>query len=464
MNIGNGNALAATDCRCFFGPFHELRKTSQHHDARFPQFYLLNLQRPIQFWLSPLPSFDFIERCMYSQASACWIIGKAGPVAFLVPMRHPFDETLPSNIQMTGAKNETKIWGREGIRAFAKRSVQLGSFPVTPASLVTEYPANDSKQGSRRSAFTLIELLVVIAIIGILIGMLLPAVQSVREAARRIQCANNIKQISLAALNYESTNARFPAAHMQQGNPLSSENFVTGSMWSADLLPFLEQQNVHNLFPNDLPDYYSTDFYAAFGGIQQACSTWIPAYRCPSTNDPERVTEYWTSGINDRITCSYLGCGSGTSFVESGPGSHVGDPESDGVMLRDDWITHSQVTDGLSNTVFFGETFSALGVLGQSDYDGSPQHVDHWYIWSGDLAAVNIESSEVVGSTAARINATKIADSDVNEKELSYGSFHAGGGVNLAYCDGHVRFVTETIDAVVFSAMGTRNGGETVSE
>ena len=93
-----------------------------------------------------------------------------------------------------------------------------------------------------------------------------------------------------------------------------------------------------------------------------------------------------------------------------------------------------------------------------------PQHVDHWYIWSGDLAVVNIESSEVVGSTAARINATKIADSDVNEKELSFGSFHAGGGVNLAYCDGHVRFVTETIDSVVFSAMGTRNGDETVSE
>ena len=152
-----------------------------------------------------------------------------------------------------------------------KRTALLQSYRVTPEVLVTECPnaevlvtecsanegvlvtkcpANRLIQASRRTAFTLIELLVVIAIIGILIGMLLPAVQSVREAARRIQCANNIKQISLAALNYESTNARFPAAHMQQGNPFTSEKFVTGSMWSADLLPFLEQQNVRNLFPN----------------------------------------------------------------------------------------------------------------------------------------------------------------------------------------------------------------------
>ena len=142
----------------------------------------------------------------------------------------------------------------------------------------------------------------------------------------------------------------------------------------------------------------------------------------------------------------------------------VGDSESDGVMLRDGWIKLSEVTDGLSNTVFFGETFSALGALGQSDYNGHPQHVDHWYIWSRNLAQVNIESSEVVGSTAARINATQIADSDVNEKELSFGSFHAAGGANLAYSDGHVKFVTETIDSVVFSAMGTRNGSETVSD
>lgn len=345
-----------------------------------------------------------------------------------------------------------------------ERKSQWGRQTEAPHSLARKVSANNPGLAKHRLAFTLVELLVVIAIIGILIGMLLPAVQSVREAARRIQCANNIKQISLAALDYESANGRFPPAHMQSGNSLSNENFVTGSMWSADLLRYVEQQNTRNLFPEDLPSFWSPEFTNAFEGIREACSTLIPVYRCPSTNDPEHVTEYWTNGIDGRVPCSYLGSGSGTSFAESGPGPLVGDPESDGVMLRDGWIKVSEVTDGVSNTVFFGETFNALGVLSQSDYDGSPQHVDHWYIWSGDLVQVHIESSEVVGSTAARINATKIADSDINEKELSFGSFHAGGGANLAFCDGHVQFVPQTIDAIIFSAMGTRNGSEIVSD
>lgn len=311
--------------------------------------------------------------------------------------------------------------------------------------------------------FTLVELLVVITIIGILIGLLLPAVQAIRESARRIQCANNIKQISLAAINYESSYERFPAAQLRLGHPTKNEAFVTGDMWSATLLPYIELQVVRDLYAKNLPDKYATGFEESWVGIQTAVSTWIPTYRCPSTADDDRYFGEYAYGPEGRITNSYLGCGSGTSWIESGDEPYVGGPQSDGMMLIDNWIKAPQVTDGLSNTVFFGESFSSIGVLEQRDFDGSIQHVDHWYIWSADIIFTDIDASEVVGSTAARINANKIEDAHVNEKELSFGSFHRNG-VNIAFVDGHVIFIRESIDVDTFGEMGTRHGGEVVSD
>ena len=206
-----------------------------------------------------------------------------------------------------------------------------------------------------------------------------------------------------------------------------------------------------------------------FDGVREACGNWIPVFRCPSSADPESVSgEWWANGIEGRVPCNYLGCGSGTSARESGDSQWCGDPDSDGIMARNLWVTLQSVTDGLSTTVMYGETTNVLGVFAPDD-SGNPQHVDHWYIWSEELTLWDsdldfAESSEAVGSTAARINAIDIEDAHINEKELCFSSRHKGRGINLAFCDGHVQFVSATIDAETYSAIGTRNGNEIVDE
>lgn len=324
------------------------------------------------------------------------------------------------------------------------------------------------KRRSSNLGFTLVEILVVIAIIGILVGMLLPAVQSVREAARRTQCANNVKQISLASINYLGAHDRYPPGYMSAGFGQRKIKYISGGMWTMEILPFIEMAAIHDLLPGNL-EFDSGSWGGVPAGIDEAAKAWIPAYRCPSSNDPERATEWWTSGIDDRAACNYLSCASGKTFRESGSsGTWIGGESSDGIMFRDSWIGDNQVTDGTSNTVLFGEAFNELGVIVQIDYDGQLQHVDHWYIWSLELCdwqdgLQRKECSEALGSTAARINATKDEDADINEKELCFSSRHTGG-VNLGFADGHCQFVSETIDADVYSAIGSRNCGELVGE
>ena len=136
--------------------------------------------------------------------------------------------------------------------------------------------------------FTLVELLVVIAIIGILIGLLLPAVQAIRESARRVQCANNLKQIAIATLNFESSQQHFPTGYVSLESGQDFTRFVPGEMWSSYLLPHLEQSNVRDLYPVEINS--SND---DFSGVREACGTWIPVFRCPSSSDPEHVSSDW---------------------------------------------------------------------------------------------------------------------------------------------------------------------------
>jgi len=134
--------------------------------------------------------------------------------------------------------------------------------------------------------FTLVELLVVIAIIGILIGMLLPAVQQVREAARRIQCANNVRQSSLAILSFESANSRFPAGWTSQ----NESNLLPGWAWSAQLLPFIEKTNLA-----DQIDFNDSITSSNNSLVHQQV---VSAYLCPSDPDPE-ILEFSGGGGNE---------------------------------------------------------------------------------------------------------------------------------------------------------------------
>ena len=333
-----------------------------------------------------------------------------------------------------------------------------GTTQATTLYIVLEDSVNQSTKQTR-VAFTLVELLVVIAIIGILIAILLPAVQAVREAARRIQCSNNVKQQSLAMLSYESAHEKLPP-----GVSLPSH-----AMWSAFILPFLESNNL----------YDSIDFKAGFEDVSAGnannigtLSVSFPFMVCPSSSAPEKQFDSLV-GI-DRSPSCYIACSSGLLDREAGEfpwaGMDANDtyPASDGVFYANSQTPLSDISDGTSTTVLLGEVLPDQDIKGV-DAGGDDQKVDHWYIGSRELDSMESvikdgstsgENSECLGSTACPINALLMGElTTIDEKELSFGSRHPGG-INVGFVDGHVQFVAESIDSEVWSGVGTRDGGE----
>ncbi len=256
-----------------------------------------------------------------------------------------------------------------------------------------------------RCAFTLVELLVVIAIIGILIGMLLPAVQSVREAAKRTGCLNNLKQIGLALQNYHSAHQEFPVGGTGWRGPWSPDE--TQIAWSAFLLPFLEQDNV----------FQQLDFDQAFDSVENAAgaSAVIEVFVCPSSLRGRELSE-------GRGPCDY-----GGMYGEriTGPNN-----PAKGLMLYGKSLSHRDITDGSSNTIIVAE---------DSDFsDGQ---------WINGLN---------VFDQAFAINAAPVFENDIR-------SLHPSGA-NAAFADGHVQFLSEGLQLETLAAICTRSGGEVVAD
>ena len=353
---------------------------------------------------------------------------------------------------------------------------------------------------SLRPAFTLVELLVVIAIIGILVALLLPAVQAAREAARRSQCSNNLKQIGLACLNYESTHGELPP-----GTFLGE-----GSAWSAFILPYLEQgamfshltigddENGNYQWAN--PNGQEYESVAALGDTYRnmlLVETVMPVYRCPSMGLPEHM--YDLSAVNwlvmNRVPGSYIGVASGLAQfqyptfwlrVKKHPDLMKTWEGADGVLVgihhRDDvrfgQIKLRKILDGTSNTVMVGEAVSdhvTMEERSRQSEDTRGDRKDHWYGGSDDIDTTisgggdNFsDPSEFLGSTAVGINLQGTPDEnqracrspespECQALQLSFGSEHAGI-VQMLYVDGHIDQVEEGIDAQVWSDMGTRAG------
>jgi prepilin-type N-terminal cleavage/methylation domain-containing protein/prepilin-type processing-associated H-X9-DG protein len=295
---------------------------------------------------------------------------------------------------------------------------------------------------SGRGAFTLIELLVVIAIIAILIGLLLPAVQKVRDAAARASCQNNLKQIGLALQNYHDTQKQFPPGYASGVDPNGNDT-GPGWGWAAFILPQMEQQ----------PLYGQINVTVPIEAAQHATArtTTIKTYLCPSDPAPPTIPvgPASASGQLTSTTCqlapaSYTGC-----FGVAEPGV-----DGDGVFFRNSQVRIGDITDGTSTTLLVGErsyryslTVWAGSVTGtkQVPSPGSPLPVE-----------LN-EPSNFVLSHVGEMTAGAGQPMEIN----NFSSSHSGGAM-FVFADGHVRFLTSSTDYTTLQALATRKGGETI--
>jgi prepilin-type N-terminal cleavage/methylation domain-containing protein/prepilin-type processing-associated H-X9-DG protein len=335
---------------------------------------------------------------------------------------------------------------------------------------------------SPRSAFTLIELLVVIAIIGILVGMLLPAVQQVREAAARMKCTNNLKQIGLALHNYHDSQKYFPPGYIDGNtNPYSTpDNDVgPGWGWACLLLPYLEQGNVFNQI--------NFSQGVGVGSNVAVCQLSLQIYQCPSDPWQSLVTLYDSTFSNPIAMVAhgnYVGCNGWEECFNNAGGAATGGgadglsgglgAAGDGLFYRNSRNTMASVTDGLSNTIIAGER---SGNHSPSTWTGAVTgaRVPAWMATvpfttpntppSGAPTGPNGSAYDNADFDEALVlshgNQTHLPSSDIPfyDPDTFY-SMHTPRGANFLFGDGSVHFLTAAIDPPTYQWLCTISGGE----
>ncbi|QDU39599.1 Type II secretion system protein G precursor [Maioricimonas rarisocia] len=313
----------------------------------------------------------------------------------------------------------------------------------------------------RRSGFTLIELLVVIAIIAILIALLLPAVQQAREAARRAQCKNNVRQVALALHNYESTHSTFPMgwAHdtengMGRGhlgcftNP-SSGSSIGRSPWTVLVLPFLEQTAIYNEYDHNFDVNWV--LRAAYAGSRVNEDVWLRSvapYKCPS--DPRHAGQ--------ENILNYLGVAGGGEYSCWGTWQltdtvNVRGLDDDGILYFCSRTRMAHVTDGTSNTFLLGESKYPMS----REQDPSSAQ-DNWVAWaSAGMAWRTVPQSAICATARDQIN-TEYGSLSHSYMQRVFGSYHVGG-CHFAMADGSVHFLSENIDIRLYHSLGQRADG-----
>jgi prepilin-type N-terminal cleavage/methylation domain-containing protein len=299
-----------------------------------------------------------------------------------------------------------------------------------------------------RSGFTLIELLVVIAIIAVLVGMLLPAVQKVREAANKSTCANNLKQLAIAVHNYEGVYSVLPV-NSQGYNygawSWSAQSPQSSWSWIARVLPYIEQDNLYR--QGNIPN-------STFGSVTGVLATPIKNLFCPSDNAASqavRTDRFNLEGASIAVT-NYKGVSGSNwcwgNYVNNGPsGNCDGLSWGDGIFYRDDWMRQVRlagISDGTSNTYMVGE-----------DVPDWNYHCSWPY------------SNNAVGTCGIPPNAKPGGGGTYAPTDWpNVYSFHSKhiNGLQFAMADGSVRSVSNTISLATYRALATKAGGEVVND
>jgi prepilin-type N-terminal cleavage/methylation domain-containing protein len=290
-----------------------------------------------------------------------------------------------------------------------------------------------------RLGFTLIELLVVIAIIAILIGLLLPAVQKVREAAARIQCANNLKQIGLALHNYHDAYSKLPYARTGGG--------TNRSTWARLLLPYLEQENIYNTFRTPLPGVNQTDGFNNLTStnpqVVAATQAQVKIFLCPSRRGPPVLCPINQVPSATGMGSDYAGCnGDGTvigtvytgmiGFLSSGSHTSAGVP-------------FAAVTDGLSNTIMIGEKHIPINSLGKD------------YITDGIIYGAGEDQTYVRRGGPSH----PLAFTPYDVPNRQFGSYHTGV-VQFVFGDGSVHAIQNSIAPTTLGYLCNKTDGQVI--
>jgi prepilin-type N-terminal cleavage/methylation domain-containing protein/prepilin-type processing-associated H-X9-DG protein len=298
-----------------------------------------------------------------------------------------------------------------------------------------------------RSAFTLIELLVVIAIIAILMGLLLPAVQKVREAAARIKCTNNLKQIGLALHNYHDSMNGFPPGYADGNNNPAADataDVGPGWGWASFLLPNLEQNNVYNQI-----------IFGQTVGVNPIGQLTLPIFLCPSDQQLPPFTVYGTNVVVAQG--NYVGC-NGTLETSPHPGNNTG------VFLRNSRTRSADITDGLSNTIVVGERSSNHSL---TTWTGAvPGGLVPALMAPGPSPNDPFTQAETAQALIlAHGNRTHVpsADMPIWDADVFY-SRHTGPGANFLFGDGSVHFLTSAINGITYENMCNKSDGNPLGD
>jgi prepilin-type N-terminal cleavage/methylation domain-containing protein/prepilin-type processing-associated H-X9-DG protein len=280
------------------------------------------------------------------------------------------------------------------------------------------------------SGFTLVELLVVIAIIGVLVALLLPAVQAAREAARRVSCLNNITQLGLSLHNYEFHYESLPSGVTNPDGPIRNEPQGNHVSWIVKILPYMEQNALYRHFDQAAGAYADAN--------SEVRSARIRSLECPSDGTP------FTNSLNNVARSSYVGCHHDAEAPI--------DKDNHGLLFLNSKVKYSEIYDGSSQTILIGEALTSADGLG----------------WVSGTRST-LRNTSLIEQSQPRFGAAqKAADEKEKDKEKSgslfvggFGSTHPGGA-NFGFADGSTRFVRQGADPDLLRRLGNRADGEII--